>query len=92
MTLESLKAIIAEAGGDKYVIGFLFGSAYKFIYNKINFDSSVHIKDSMDCVMIEVKDCYGTPCKIYAPIDDIKQVVVRNTLDQRVDLTSIIMS
>ena len=36
MTLESLKAIIAEAGGDKYVIGFLFGSAYKFIYNKIN--------------------------------------------------------
>lgn len=92
MTLESLKAVIAEAGGDKYVIGFLFGSAYKFIYNKINFDSSIHIKDSMNCVMIEVKDCYGTPCKIYAPIDDIKQVVVRDTLDTKIDLSSIIMS
>ena len=92
MTLQSLKAIIAEAGGDAYVIGFLFGSAYKFIYNKVHFDSSIHIKDSMDCVMIEVKDCYGVQCKIYAPIDDIKQVIVRNSLNQKVDLSSIIMN
>ena len=56
MTLESLKAIIAEVGGDAHVIGFLFGSAYKFIYNKTRFNSSIHIKDSMNCVMIDVED------------------------------------
>ena len=92
MTLEALKAIIAEVGGDAHVIGFLFGSAYKFIYHKTRFNSSIHIKDSMNCVMIDVEDTNGVPCKIYAPIDDIKQVILMTGLDKPVDLTSIIMN
>ena len=92
MTLDQLKGVIAEAGGDAYIIGFLFGSAYKFIYNKTRFNSSINIIDSLECVMIEVKDVHGVPCKIYAPIDDVKQVVTMTTLDEKVDLTSIIMN
>ena len=46
----------------------------------------------MNCVMIDVEDTNGVPCKIYAPIDDIKQVILMTGLDKPVDLTSIIMN
>ena len=93
MTYDMLIKILDNAPNDKCVIGFMFGSGYKFVYrNSEPFDRNVHVNKDTDCVLMHSTDCREKPFTIYGLISDITHVYIATEPDKGViDVPSSIM-
>ena len=77
MTYDMLVKILDQAESDKCVIGFMFGSGYKFIYrNNEPFDRNIHLNKALNCVMMHSEDCREKPFTVYGIIDDITHIYI----------------
>ena len=77
MTYEMLIKILDQAESDKCVIGFMFGSGYKFTYrNSEPFDRSIHVDKALNCVLMHSEDIREKPFTVYGLIDDITHIYI----------------
>lgn len=88
MNINTVKAIIAEAGGPDYILGFRFANGYKVVYSnhKIDVDKDfVTIGDS-ELIKFEHTDCFGKKGKSYIDVDELVQVYTRDDLEGRISI------
>ena len=92
MDYDKLMKIINEADNDGCIIGFMFGSGYKFIYkNDEPFDRNDHIRKDLDCIVMHAKDCREREFEVYGVISDITHVYIAKDQSKPIDVTTSIM-
>ena len=93
MTYELLLKILDQAPDDHCIMGFMFGSGYKYIYKKGNtFNRETHINKELNCVIMNSEDCRDRPFIVYGLIDDITHVYIATDPSKGpIDVTSSIM-
>jgi len=93
MTYDMLIKILDQAQNDKCIIGFMFGSGYKFVYrNSEPFDRNIHVNKDLNCVLMMSEDCRNKPFIVYGLIDDITHVYIATDPSKgSIDVTSSIL-
>lgn len=76
MTIDTIKAIVAEAGGEKHILGFRFGNGYKVVFSKhiLNIEEDFKVINGMEMLIFEQYDTFGNLAKSYLDISEIVQV------------------
>lgn len=93
MDYDMLIKILNKAPDDHCIIGFMFGSGYKYIFKKgQSFDRDKHLDKDLDCVIMYSEDCRDRPFAVYGAISDITHVYIATDPSKgNIDVTSSIM-
>ena len=85
MTANTVKAVIEDAGGPEYLLGFRFANGYKLVYSKyvIEMDDFITI-DGVELLKFHHTDTFGNKAHSYLEVSEISHVYVRDSLDAKI--------
>ena len=86
MTASTVKAVIQDAGGPEYVLGFRFANGYKTVYsqNVIDLDNDFVEIDGVELLIFHHNDTFGNKAHSYLDVSEITQVYVRDSLEGKI--------
>ena len=86
MQISTIKAVIQEAGGPEYLLGFRFANGYKLVYSRniINLDEDFVEIDGVELLIFHHVDNYGNTAKSYLEISEIAHIYVRDSLEGKI--------
>lgn len=74
---NSLIQFIDSVGGDTHILGFMFGSGYKFLFkNDERFNRNIHLDAQFENVIMHATDSRDKPFSVYGLISDITHIYV----------------
>lgn len=88
MTIKTIKAVIADAGGPEYILGMRFANGYKLVYSKhlIDPDKDFIEIDGVELLLFEHVDFSGKKAKSYLEVSEITQIYAREDLEGRISI------
>ena len=86
MQISTIKAIIEDAGGPEYLLGFRFANGYKLVYSKqlIHMDDDFVVMDGKDLLIYHHVDRDGNTARSYLDVEEICHVYVRDSLEDKI--------
>lgn len=86
MTANTVKAVIQDAGGPEYVLGFRFANGYKTVYsqNVIDLDNDFVEIDGVELLIFHHTDTFGNKAHSYLEVSEISHVYVRDSLEGKI--------
>lgn len=86
MTINTIKDIIALAGGPEYVLGFRFANGYKVVFSNhvIDLEKDFIEVNESDILIFEHTDTFGKKAKSYLDVEEIVQIYTRDNLNERI--------
>ena len=76
MTIDTIKSIVTEAGGEKHILGFRFANGYKVVFSKhlLNLNEDFKVINGSEIFIFEQVDTFGNRAKSYLDVSEIVQV------------------
>lgn len=74
-TVESLRALVAKAGGEELVLGIMFNNAYRYMFTEKPFSFAEFIDEELDVFVLPQMDPARIPYTVYKPIEYVEAVI-----------------
>lgn len=74
-TVESLRALVAKAGGEKLVLGIMFNNAYRVMFTEEAFSFEQHVDEELNIFVFKQMDPSRVPYTVYKPIEYVEAVI-----------------
>ena len=88
MTTSTIKAVIAQAGGPEFLLGFRFANGYKLVYSQYMIDLANDFVtiDGVELLKFHHKDTFGATATSYLEISEVSHIYFRDDASAKISI------